>query len=239
MERKTLNFENKQLLFDFWEQLPIVKEIDSKEQYLVEKSEIRDAIIKILSTGVESSHPETNEMRIRFALSAKEIFNEVKQRLPSSKIVLQNIYFHIEKLENHGFLQVITSLSQGKRLTSYYGRTSRMVLLRTDDIGDDKKEYAFLQDEGLIALIQQISPKVSREQIEQSLISLDRLNKNSMNSFREWAESNKSAFRESSVDNESLFKLYNVIIRFNANVCTGLSELAKLMKIDIKSDLNS
>ncbi|MHA2030297.1 MAG: hypothetical protein ACW99Q_12945, partial [Candidatus Kariarchaeaceae archaeon] len=67
MERKTLNFENKQLLFDFWEQLPIVKEIDSKEQYLVEKSEIRDAIIKILSTGVESSHPETNEMRIRFA----------------------------------------------------------------------------------------------------------------------------------------------------------------------------
>ncbi|MHA2091906.1 MAG: hypothetical protein ACW98K_13715 [Candidatus Kariarchaeaceae archaeon] len=239
MESKTLNVENKKLLFDFWEQLPIVKEVDSKEQYLVEKSEIRDAIIKILSTGVEASYPETDEIKIRFALSAKEIFNEVKQRLPSSKIVLQNIYFHIEKLENHGFLQAITSLSQGKRLTSYYGRTSRMVLLRTKDLENDKKEYAFLQDEGLIALIQQISPSASREQIEQSLISLDRLNKNSINNFREWAESNKSAFREISVDNESLFKLYNVIIRFNADVCTGLFELAKLMKIDTKSDLNS
>jgi hypothetical protein len=203
----------------------------------VEKSEVRDAIVKILSTGLKDSYPVTNETRIRFALTAKEIFNEVKQRLPDSKIVLQNIYFHLEKLETKGFLQVIASLPQGKRFTSYYGRTSRMISLRIEPPEKGKGDYAFLQDRGLINLIQQISPQVSQEQIEHAILSLDRLNDQSVDNFMEWAETNKNAFRGISIDNERLFRLFNVIIRFNPTVSKGLSELAEIMKIDVNSEL--
>ncbi|MHA2168382.1 MAG: hypothetical protein ACXAB7_00585 [Candidatus Kariarchaeaceae archaeon] len=203
---------------DFWDDLELIKEMTSDEWG--NQSTIRHIIVGVLREGLLDTYPGTNKERVRHALSAKEILDrlnrmiELKQEAgkidesikPVSK---SNLFFHLKKLDENGYVQPIGSVSKewrGTTLnTTYYGRTAKIFIHFTEDSGPYYKT---------------ISEKHEPQKFNDFFVM--------------WAKEHQDDFRGLEIDFPELLQIFSVIYRYNHETVDGLQTIAELLKIDME-----
>ena len=215
------------IFFDHWKSLPLIREFE-QTVFASVTQEARLAIMDVLANGKDDIYPGSQEIRKRRVLSANEIKEEINKNL-EYPVKKSNLYFHLQKLEELEFIQVVDYIPYGKREIAYYGRTARVfVTAKYED-----KENPVLHNENipiLIKLIKTISPDVTGEQINDSLNKVSGIYKYDHNSLTEWMRENEDILGASDIDFRDLHQLMSIIQRYNTTTSQGLKEIANMLK---------
>ncbi len=153
-EKTQFNPRDRQVLYDFWNKLPPIKLVKDAEKIYYAHT-VRILILKSLGEGLsEASERPDSQKIIRRALSAQEIYQrvqhykEIKRQIDGVdwkdfEVSLNNLYFHIQKMEEANLIQTIAILREGRHNVSYYGRTAQVLVFRIDYEEYEKVKNAF------------------------------------------------------------------------------------------------
>lgn len=200
----------KKRLLQHWQDIPVIKEIPETMPALVEQ-EVRSAILDILREGIEEYDEEHDLVEIRHVFSAKELHKLIKERL-SIKIKISNVYFHLNKLKDGGYVQIVTSFKEGRQITHFYGRTARLFLwmgepLDTTDVTDESKFSDF------ITLLKHFNPDLTSETINELFRSFLQVHQETHDRVKKWMEKNVEILAELNVDTRDVYKFLMSIDR--------------------------
>ncbi|MHA2171332.1 MAG: hypothetical protein ACXAB7_15705 [Candidatus Kariarchaeaceae archaeon] len=227
---KDENYDYKKIFFEYWDQLKIVEVVQPKMYAKIIENPIRGLVITVLADGMVDSDFMGIE-RKRHVLSASELLHLVNEVLntenekPANKA---NFYFHLQKLEDYGFITVVEQVPTGKLLTSYYGRTAK-VFLNADF--EKRKHYTIHRTQPFVDLIKRKNPEVSEDRITRMHEILEILNQRVPDYFPSWIEQNQMAFEGVDIDFRLLEQLVSILRRFGPQVGKVIAELAELLDI--------
>lgn len=229
------------ICFDFWKEVPLMLEVEPEIYKHVVEPIPRCYILDILVEGIEEKYPNSNESRIRRALSATEIIdrlngNEKKKiegRLnPDEKIKRNNLYFHIEKLVKAKVLQDLTRIETGRRTTTYFARTNKIIVPILNQ-KKDKKDI-LLEHPDFKKFVKRISKenmnKVTDEEVDEVLkIVMRRNNYSYAQELHTWIRKYEPLTRDLDLDFRKLFDLLGRLARYDMKTVGGLVKLAKML----------
>ncbi|MCE7734156.1 MAG: helix-turn-helix transcriptional regulator [Candidatus Heimdallarchaeota archaeon] len=173
-----------------------------------------------LQTTLQKTRPERALERDGFEMQIDLLGSEVLKK--------SNLYFHLQKLEEDGFVREIGFVKKGKRHTAYYGLTAK--IFAPTNLGDQPR-YPILETEGFKQLISRISPKSKPANIEKILDDLKMLNEYHVELFQMWTGMFVEALSSITLDYSELSKLMMLTIRFNPDTIENLHFLAKVLHI--------
>ncbi|MCH8905510.1 MAG: helix-turn-helix transcriptional regulator [Candidatus Heimdallarchaeota archaeon] len=224
---------------DFWTDLPIVKEFETDLYWKVVAPSPRGIIIDILVEGIWTIHPKTRDKRKRRALSATEILDRlngnekkgIKGRLASEDIVKRtNLYFHLEKLEENEVIEVIDTTTTGKRTTTYYGRTAKIVIPK-----GDLKHYhqnAVMNLDDFDELLTRINPDLKVTELKETKELASRIyNYGYSKQMDQWFSENQENLRGLEMDFRKLYDFLSILLRYDEDAIKGLRRIAKYLKL--------
>lgn len=220
-EKKILVF------FDYWTDLPLVKKIPSKEHIKSSHQHIRKAIMELLARGIKDVPPGKAKETTRHVLSAREIHDELVNS-DGLDLTMPNLYFHLQKLEDIGHIQVVDTISTGKRNTTYYGRVAKVLLIKDFEPLND---YPILNSPEILLLLNKLNPNLSSDQIKETIKSVNSLNKYSEKEFIEWVEVHEKILNQVNMNFLELRDLFGLIVSLNEDVVNSIKELGKLLKM--------
>jgi hypothetical protein len=159
--------KKRMLLFDFWKNIPIT--CDMKASYhKIAFQEVRNIILDILREGILEEVPlDKTKKRRRHALSAQECQKYVSERL-ERRIKLSNIYFHLGRLEELGFIREIVTIKGKRHDIAYYGRTAQLFYFGGLD-PDNKLEDEEKKLGTITTIIKSLNPRIEEEKITELL----------------------------------------------------------------------
>jgi hypothetical protein len=153
--------KSRKVLYEFWEFLPKIKVVvDYDDNFF--KHKIRKLIFTILGTGIKEVF-DGKEV-VRKALNAQEIFQIVvelrekrkKQLLKLGKDFepsLHSLYFHLQKMEEAGFIRTVTILREGRYNIAYYSRSAQVVFFKENYVEDEETKNSFIAMSKIVPLI--------------------------------------------------------------------------------------
>lgn len=224
-EHDDYNIDKVIYFFDFWHILPISKRIDKETYAGILHSTIRGFIISILAKGINDIHPQTNINQKRRGLSASEIGNILSEEY-KTQIKKANLYFHLQKLEDSNLVQIIDTTRQGKRFTSYYGRTAKL-FISEDDI--KRSTYKILETENFKLLITQLNENQTPATFDPTIETLKTLNPIEMEIFEKWYNENGFNLIDLDLELYEFYKLFSIIYRFTPQVGMALRDLKQMI----------
>ncbi|MFW9995055.1 MAG: hypothetical protein ACFFD4_23660 [Candidatus Odinarchaeota archaeon] len=213
------NFNQKTLerLVNHWKTIPAIKNITDPMAVDFASQEVRSLILAVLREGI------VEDKQSRHALSAKELFKTVKKRM-DAKIKLSNIYFHLDKLQNQGYVQIVTSIKEGRHITHYFGRTARLFLFsgRQDD-----KQKRF---QTLNKLLQHFNPERPEESNRRLFDRAERAWEESEKKLNKWMERNEEILLELDIDLRQIYSFLMEVDTFSSGAIELNTEFAKLLR---------
>lgn len=225
-------------LFDFWVNIPVIKYYDKETYGKYFDQYPRRNILDILVTGIKEQHPISKIERVRRALSAKEIMdilNKDKTEEDDDYIKKSNLYFHLQKLEEINAIQVVEQIPTGKRFTTYYGRSAKIVTV--DDKQQHDPGYNIFSDPEFKKILKIIDPRLNSDEIEKALNLSNRIyNHSYFDLLNKWLEIHEKEIRESDLDIRKLFDLIGIIYRYDEKTLEGLSELKRMLRLPSNED---
>lgn len=217
--------EIRKTFFDHWrDDIPLLLEID-QEMYESSQIQARFEIIDVLAIGIDDIYPGTQEVKKRRVLNASEIKEEINKRL-NHKIKKSNLYFHLKKLEEIGFIELVNSLPYGKREIAYYGRTARAFVPKGES---EKMKHILLDHENVQTLIKDLNTSITDSQIVETLEKLSGIYTLDTHGIVEWMNKNEDKLRSSEIDFRKLFEFLSVLQRHNQTVSEGIIEMAEML----------
>lgn len=152
-----------QHLYSYWESIPEQKFVSIPEKMYFHQP-IRRAIVKILSEGLLDDPNDPNSSK-RYALNVAELKKLLLER-KEIEVSQTNIYFHLNILEEHGFIQVAAILHEGphkRNKTKYYGRTARRLLVSETPFRYETCDKEFQEFEKLASALEISLPENFRD----------------------------------------------------------------------------
>lgn len=220
--------EIKKSFFDYWGHVENIVKLTQEQTKLVGQ-EIRAAIIDILALGIQDKDPMTDQPRKRHVLSAPELLEEINKRLdqPTKK---SNLYFHLEKLEDAGLIKVVDQIPQGKRYTTYYGRTAKAFVPSDKEDQDREKLGHLLEDDILVGLLDKISDKPVDE-IEQTVDHVFGLyfQKCPDEKLSQWLDKYQEIALLLDLDVRSLYNLFDLVSKYDIETIKAFQKFAELL----------
>ena len=190
-------------IFSHWQKIPVIKDIPEVMPEDLVLQEVRSTILDILRNGIEEYDENRDLIRVRHVFSVKELHKLIKERL-SKKIKLSNVYFHLNQLKDREFVQIVTTIKEGRQITHYYGRTAKLFLWS----GKENKETKINQ---FIALIQHFNPDIPSETVEELFRSISLTNLESHNRVKKWLENNVTELTELNLDTRDVYNFLRSI----------------------------
>ncbi|MHA1966218.1 MAG: winged helix-turn-helix domain-containing protein [Candidatus Hodarchaeales archaeon] len=227
LPQKIFTSSEKDVILDHWNNIPAVKEIYELESFKLISQGVRSQIVDLFREGKEEFDPNSEKNVIRHAFSAKEILAHI-QRILDVKITLQNIYFHLSKLEDAGFITRITSIKEGRHSTHFFGRTARLFL----HIGSSS-EKDFLTDEKLqkiTSLLEKLNPGISLDDQISIFNELEESSAKARERIKHWMEKNEKLIIELNIDFRDAYEILYMIDRFDKAAIEIARKIAKLFK---------
>ncbi|OLS29339.1 MAG: hypothetical protein HeimC2_00640 [Candidatus Heimdallarchaeota archaeon LC_2] len=188
-------------------------------------SSVRGFIISALAKGFQESHPQSNVSQKRHALSANEIGIILKKDY-NTDVKKANLYFHLQKLEDSNLIQIIDTTRQGKRFTSYYGRTAK-IYISEDDI--KRSTYNILGTNNFKQLIISLNDNQLPNNCETTINILKTLNPPEMKIFENWYTENGFNLIDLDLELYEFHKLFSVLYRFTPQIGRALQELKQTL----------
>ena len=222
------------ILFDFWQKLPVLETYDPELYAKIVEPKPRCDILDILVVGEQEIHPITNESRVRRALTAKEIMEKLNKGIENSDdryVKKSNLYFHLQKLEDHGIIQVVVQLPTGKRFTTYYGRRAKIITISSKE--NYKMGYNILMEREFKTFLRRLNPELQDQELDRALNLVDRKNHyQSMTKLHLWLQNHEKELQDLDLDLRRLFDLMGLIIRYDRKTFEGLAKLSQYLKLD-------
>ena len=225
MSKKEL--EKKELLYSYWEKLPLVVSIDTPVDEVL-THEVRTHIIYFIRKGKEEKGSEGTK-RIRHAFSAKEILDQVNKKL-EEKMKLQSLYFHIQKLQDYGLIDVVTTLHEGRHNIAYFGRTARGFVFESRK---DRTKYDDYFTEAA-NFAKALNPSVSEDQFKDLLQEFKAINIESDKETIQWLQEQADFINENNIDAAPMYSLLRRINYQNSKMTALLEKVAELIGYEIK-----
>ncbi|MDH5401322.1 MAG: hypothetical protein OEY49_02425 [Candidatus Heimdallarchaeota archaeon] len=235
---ETENTEQIMNLFKFWDELPMIKKYDIVN-FETLRDPIRYAIIDTLATGIQDdlSVEENSQIisfNVRHALSAKEIMNILHEKNITDKnnkqIKKANLYFHLQRLENDGFIKVVEQIPQGKRFTSYYGRTAR-AFTANEKIGEKYPKDFLVELRSLIIKID-TEGELKATTLENLFNKFEKLDTSVHHHIVEkWISTNEKEIRSINVDMRKLYDFLTFLLFYNEDVFEIYKEFRELLNL--------
>ncbi|MHA2246693.1 MAG: hypothetical protein ACXADY_17250 [Candidatus Hodarchaeales archaeon] len=212
---------------DHWQKIPVIKEIPEPMPLKLVKQEVRSEILNVLRKGIEEYDEKQNLVEIRHVFSAKELHKLIKESL-SIKIKISNVYFHLNKLIDKGYVQIVTSIKEGRQITHFYGRTARLFLwmgepLDTTDVTDESKFSDF------IIILKRFNPDLTSETVNNLFRSFLQVRQETHDRAKRWMEKNLEIVTELNVDTRDVYKFLMSIDRCDSKTIETYNKLMKLL----------
>jgi DNA-binding PadR family transcriptional regulator len=213
------------VLFEYWRDLQRVQLMDVPSE-IIESHPVRPAIMKILRTGIPD---ERESGKLRHALNTKEIKSALLDR-HDIKMSLHSLYFHLNKLEEIGYIKVVARIREGRHNVSYYGRTSR-ALLRRDPEESLEKYEKWLQEMG--RLVKAKKPKFDMDQLNGLAEEYLGIMRRRDRALGEWMASNEELIYEAGIDSYSLFKFIQAMDVIDPEYLGFIKKVRDIFEIDL------
>jgi DNA-binding MarR family transcriptional regulator len=227
MDRASLSdeTEDRSVLFEYWRDLPLVQIHDLPSE-IIESHRVRPAIMKILRAGIPD---EKESGRLRHALNTKEIRRTLLDR-EGIKMSQHNLYFHLNKLEEIGYIKVVARLLEGRHNVAYYGRTARSILRRDTEESLEKYERWF-QEMGKVAKVKRPEFDMARlEGLAEEYLEIMRRRDRAQG---EWMASNERLIYEGEIDSYSIFGLIQTMDVMDSEYIGFIKKVRELFEISL------
>ena len=225
--RVELETADKIKFIDYWDNLPTILTIEDTDFYEKIFNHIRGHVVYILREGVDDTQPETSKKIKRRVLSASEIKDRLEE-IMGQPIKKANLYFHLQKLEDAGFVKNVASISRGKRTTTFYGRTAKAYSPKYEK----KSMSDFHKTDELKQFIHVLNPEIDSQEVEDVIASIDSFNYYYHDQFEKWLERDPDIIQGLDIDIVELSNFMDVISRYSPNVFSGIAKLAKLLGVE-------
>ena len=219
--------ELEKTIFAHWQKIPVIKEIPEPMPEELVRQEVRSAILDILRKGIEEYDEKNDLIRNRHVFSVKELHKLIKEKL-SKKIKLSNVYFHLNQLKDREFVQIVTSIKEGRRITHYYGRTAKLFLW----MGKEQKDAEY---NNFTDLMQYFNPEIDSETIKELFMSLIQSKLEIHNRAKMWLEKNVAVLTELNVDTRDFYNFLKSIDRCNPRSIKVYTKINELLNFPVDS----
>ncbi|NHJ87992.1 MAG: hypothetical protein FK734_21185 [Asgard group archaeon] len=218
--------EKRELLFTYWDTLPMVIKIDIPSEEIL-THEVRNLILHFIRKGKEEVWFDDTK-HIRHAFSAKELLDMANEKL-DEEMKLQSLYFHLQKMQEFGLLDVISTLHEGRHNIAYFGRTSRGFNFQSKK---DKTKYDdYFAEGGKFA--QALNPAISKDRFKEFLLEFKAINNESEKRVIEWLEEREQFINENNIDSATMFSFLNRINYHNEKMTNLMKEIAQILDFDL------
>ena len=216
--------KKKESLFNYWDDLPMVTKINlSREEGITH--EVRDHIIYYIRKGKKEKDSK-GVLRVRHSFSAKELLSMISKKL-ERELKLQSMYFHLNKLQEHGLIYVVTILHEGKHNVAYFGRTARGFLFESSK--EDKYEEYFAEGNRFATAL---NSEISKNKFKDYLKEFRTINKESEEQIIQWLEDRKEFINENNIDSATMFSFLRRINFHNERMVNLMKEIAELIEFE-------
>lgn len=217
--------DERRVLFEYWRDLKRLQLMEVPSE-IIESHPVRPAIMKILRVGIPD---EKESGKQRHALNTKEIMRTLRDK-DGIKISQHSLYFHLNKLEEIGYIKVVARLREGRHNVAYYGRTSR-TLLRRDPEESLEKYEKWLQEMGM--LVKAKRPEFDTSQLNGLAEEYLGIMRRRDRALGEWMASNEELIYEVGVDPYSLFKFIQAMDVTDPEHLEFIRKVRELFEIDL------
>jgi DNA-binding transcriptional ArsR family regulator len=207
-----------------WESTPLILKV-SKENFQIISQENRILILKALNKGImEKEHGHT-----RHILTAEEILEYI-QKNHNGDIKLTNVYFHLQKLQEGGFIKEVSQIGTGKRPKVVWGRTAKIFLSTDFAMEDLENDDFFLK---LFDIIKRIQPKKSLEEIKKPFFEMNSIKWEKEEQFLEkWFIEHKDLIDNIDIDHARLYMYLAKLLDFRNEFIKFNNEISELLNVD-------
>ncbi|MFX0184448.1 MAG: hypothetical protein ACFE95_15305 [Candidatus Hodarchaeota archaeon] len=217
----------KRILLDHWQKIPIIKEIPEPMPTKLIKQEIRSELLDILREGVEEYNENNEISEIRHAFSVKELHKFVKDRI-NTKIKISNVYFHLNKLKEKDYIEIVTSIREGRQTTHFFGRTAKLFLW----MGESFETKKFTEDTdylNFVTLLEQFKPNLAIESIEGLYTSFIHTRLESHQRIKQWIKKNEGKLVTLNMDTRDLYQFLKSIDNSNTAIIEVNRKIVSLL----------
>jgi DNA-binding MarR family transcriptional regulator len=205
--------------------MPLIQIHDVPSE-IMESHRVRPAIMKILRAGIPD---EKESGRLRHALNTKEIRRTLLDR-DGIKMSQHNLYFHLNKLEEIGYIKVVARLLEGRHKVAYYGRTARSILRRDTEESLEKYEKWF-QEMGRLSKSKR--PEFDMDRLEGLAEEYLGIMRRRDRAQGEWMASNEESIYEGGIDGYSIFGLLQVLDVMDSEYIGFIKKIRELFEVDL------
>jgi DNA-binding MarR family transcriptional regulator len=205
--------------------MPLIQIHDVPSE-IMESHRVRPAIMKILRAGIPD---ERESGRLRHALNTKEIRRTLLDK-DGIKMSQHNLYFHLNKLEEIGYIKVVARLLEGRHNVAYYGRTARTILRRDTEESLEKYERWF-QEMGRLAKSKR--PEFDMDRLEGLAEEYLGIMRKRDRAQGEWMASNEESIYEGGIDGYSIFGLLQVLDVMDSEYIGFIKKIRELFEVDL------
>lgn len=213
------------MLFEYWKDLKRLQLMDVPSE-IIESHPVRPAIMKILRAGIPD---ERESGKLRHALNTKEIMRALLDR-HGIKMSQHSLYFHLNKLEEIGYIKVVARIREGRHNVAYYGRTSRTLLRRDPEESLEKYEKG-LQEMG--RLVKAKKPEFNMDQLNGLAEEYLEIMRGRDRALGEWMASNEELIYEAGIDSYSLFKFIQAMDVIAPEYLGFIKKVREMFEIDL------
>ena len=232
MSKTTKPYDSKkrEILYTFWDVLPETKiVVDYEDDFF--KHFARKFTFGIVGKGIREKLPN-GEIVTRKALNAQELLQElndfldhkfkIKEDRKKYEISLHSLYFHIQKLEEAGFIKTIAILKEGRHNVAYYSRTAKVVLSKDTYTEDEKLSNAF---NSMMKLATKINPDLDPKKFKEFEDRFHEINKKGLDQVQRKIGGFQDQIYETNIDPNDIQQFFTLLNQINPEYVKLYSEI--------------
>ncbi|NHJ47002.1 MAG: helix-turn-helix transcriptional regulator [Asgard group archaeon] len=235
---KSYDTKDRKILYTFWDDLPEqIILVDYEDDFL--KHFARKAANGILGKGIREKLPN-GEIVTRKALNAQEILREIndtldlKFKIPEERkkydISLHSLYFHLQKLEEVGFIKTIAILKEGRHNVAYYARPAKVVLFKDSFAEDEKISSGFTS---MMKLITTLNPEIDPRKFDKFKDRFNEINKKSLDQIQRKIAQFQDQIYEANIDPNDIQRFFTLLNQINPEYVKLFTEILEYLQLEI------
>ena len=229
---------NRQILYDFWDNLPewtILKDEESYRSHFARK-----IVYMILNKGFEEK--VDGEIVIRRALSVQEIHHKMQELIEEKKDVmieqgiknldvsLHNLYFHLRALEEIGLIRTVAILKEGRHNVTYYGPAARVMLFKEDYEEDENVKNVF---KAMTKIAKFLNPEFKSDKIMEYYKRFVEIQQASLDWIQDEVIKREDIVQKAEIDPNELKAFLIILNAQNQKLLDLFEEMSKELKLDL------
>jgi hypothetical protein len=236
--RQTYDPKERKILHTFWDALPektII--VDYEDDFF--KHFARKSTFNILGKGIREKLPD-GEIVTRKALNAQEILQEIndvldlkfkiKEEREKYDLSLHSLYFHLQKLEEVGFIKTVAILKEGRHNVAYYSRPAKVVLFKDTFTEDENIRNAFTS---MMKLASILNPDLDASKTKEFYDRFNEINKKNLDQIQRKIANFQDQIYEANIDPNDIQRFFTLLNQINPDYVKLFSEVLEYLQLEL------